>query len=66
VHHLGQRTSKLLAAEIDHVLDLKDWDLEKYQTIKDIGPVVAKNTFPTFSRTPSNTSNCWRPWKASG
>jgi len=43
VHHLGQRTSKLLAAEIGHVLDLKDWDLEKYQTIKDIGPVAAKN-----------------------
>lgn len=53
VHHLGQRTSKLLAAEIDHVLDLKDWDLEKYQTIKDIGPVVAKNIF-NFFQNPHN------------
>lgn len=48
VHHLGQRTSKLLAAEIEHVLELRDWDLEKYQTIKDIGPVVARNIFNFF------------------
>ncbi len=48
IHHLGQKGSKLLAAEIDHVLDLKDWDLEKYQTIKDVGPVVAQNVFNFF------------------
>jgi len=48
VHHMGQRTSKLLAAEIEHVLDLRNWDLEKYQTIKDIGPVVAQNVFHFF------------------
>ena len=53
IHHLGQRTSKLLAAEIEHVLNLKDWDLEKYQTIKDIGPVVAKNIF-NFFQNPHN------------
>lgn len=53
VHHLGQRTSKLLAAEIGHVLDLKDWDLEKYQTIKDIGPVAAKNV-SNFFLNPNN------------
>lgn len=48
IHHLGQKGSKLLAAEIDHVLDLKAWDLEKYQTIKDIGPVLALNVFNFF------------------
>ena len=48
IHHLGQKGSKLLAAEIDHVLDLKDWDLEKYQTIKDVGPVLAQNVFNFF------------------
>jgi len=53
VHHLGQRTSKILAAEIDHVLDLKDWDLEKYQSIKDIGPVVARNIL-YFFQNPAN------------
>ena len=48
IHHLGQKGSKLIAAEIEHVLDLKDWDLEKYQTIKDVGPVLAKNVFYFF------------------
>jgi DNA ligase (NAD+) len=48
IHHLGQKAGKLLAAEVEHVLDLKNWDLEKYQTIKDIGPVLAKNVFNFF------------------
>lgn len=48
IHHLGQKGSKLLAAEVEHVLDLKDWDLEKYQTIKDVGPVLAQNVFNFF------------------
>ena len=48
IHHLGQKVSKLLAAEINHALDLCDWDLEKYQTIKDVGPVVAKNACAFF------------------
>lgn len=48
IHHLGQKGSKLLAAEIGHVLDLQAWDLEKYQTIKDIGPVLALNVFNFF------------------
>ena len=48
IHHLGQKGSKLVAAEIGHVLELKDWDLEKYQTIKDVGPVLAKNVFHFF------------------
>jgi DNA ligase (NAD+) len=30
------------------VLDLRDWDLEKYQTIKDVGPVLAQNVFNFF------------------
>jgi DNA ligase (NAD+) len=50
IHHLGQKASKLLAAEIEHVLDLKDWDLEKYQTIKDIGPVLARNVQAFFAQ----------------
>lgn len=53
IHHLGQKGSKLVAAEIEHVLDLKSWDLEKYQTIKDIGPVLAQNVF-NFFQNPHN------------
>lgn len=48
IHHLGQKASKLLAAEIGHVLDLKDWDLERYQFIKDVGPVLARNVHHFF------------------
>ncbi len=48
VHHLGQKSSKLLAAVLPHVLDLKDWDLERYQEIKDIGPVLAHNVYNFF------------------
>jgi DNA ligase (NAD+) len=48
VHHLGQKSSKLLAAEIEHVLDLATWDLERYQFIKDIGPVLARNVYHFF------------------
>lgn len=48
IHHLGQKSSKLLATVVEHVLDLKDWDLERYQEIKDIGPVLARNVFNFF------------------
>ncbi|TNE48776.1 MAG: DNA ligase (NAD(+)) LigA, partial [Bacteroidetes bacterium] len=48
IHHLGQKSSRLLAAEIGHVLDLQDWDLEQYESIKDIGPVLARNVYTFF------------------
>ncbi|MEL7117815.1 MAG: NAD-dependent DNA ligase LigA [Bacteroidota bacterium] len=48
IHHLGKKASKLLAAEIEHVLDLKDWELEKFTDIKDVGPVVAENVMAYF------------------
>ena len=53
VHHLGKRASKLIAQEINHVLDLKTWTEEDFTNIKDIGPVVAKNVIEYFSF-PSN------------
>lgn len=49
IHHLGQKVSSLLAAEVKHVLDLKDWTEEDYTHIKDVGPVVAKNVMDYFS-----------------
>ena len=49
IHHLGKRASKLLAQEINHILDLKEWDKERYLNIKDIGPVVADNVIEFFS-----------------
>ncbi len=50
IHHLGRKVSRLLAAEIDHVLDLKEWTLEDFTHIKDVGPVVAENVIRFFSR----------------
>ena len=48
IHHLGQKASKLIAGQINHVLELKDWKLEDYTQIKDIGPVVAENIIGFF------------------
>lgn len=53
IHHLGKKISKLLAAEIEHVLDLKDWTLEDFTDIKDVGPVVAENII-AFFQVPKN------------
>ncbi len=48
IHHLGRKVSKLLAAEIKHAMDLKDWTEEQFTDIKDVGPVVAKNVTAFF------------------
>ena len=48
IHHLGKKASKLIAQEIDHVLDLIEWGLDDFTRIKDIGPVVAKNVVDFF------------------
>ncbi len=50
IHHLGKKVSKLLAAEIDHVLELKDWEEEDFTNIKDVGPIVAKNVMDWFAK----------------
>jgi DNA ligase (NAD+) len=48
IHHLGKKVSQLLAAQINHVLDLKDWSLEQFTDIKDVGPTVAENVMAFF------------------
>lgn len=53
IHHLGQKASRLLAAEIDAVFDLQNWDDEQFQSIKDVGPVLARNV-AAFFRQESN------------
>jgi DNA ligase (NAD+) len=55
IHHLGKKVSKLLAAEIEHVLDLKNWTLEDYLNIKDVGPIVAENVM-LFFQNPQNVA----------
>ncbi len=53
IHHLGRKASQILAGEINHVLDLREWTEEKFTEIKDIGPVLAKNVIEYFSN-PNN------------
>ena len=48
IHHLGKKASKLLSAEIKDIFELKDWDLDQFLSIKDIGPVVAENVIEFF------------------
>ena len=49
VHHLGRKVSGLLAEEIEHILDLKDWEEERFTNIRDVGPTVAKNVIDFFA-----------------
>ncbi len=48
IHHLGKRASKIIAAEINHVFDLKNKSQEDLLALKDIGPVVAENVVNYF------------------
>lgn len=48
IHHLGKKASKLLAERVNHILDLANWNVEDFISIKDIGPVVAENTMKWF------------------
>lgn len=50
IHHLGKKVAKVIAAEINHVLDLVEWDEAKFTDIKDIGPVVANNIIEFFAQ----------------
>jgi len=55
IHHLGKKVSKLIAQEIKHVYELKNWTLEHFTEIKDIGPVVAENVIAFFAN-PENVA----------
>ena len=48
IHHLGIKAGKILAAEIGHVMELKDWDEERFTRIHDIGPVLTHNVIRFF------------------
>ena len=53
IHHFGRKASKLIAQEIKHILELKDWTEENFTEIKDIGPVVTQNVI-TYFQDPKN------------
>src|SRR5690625_7966387 len=43
IHHVGRKASSILAARIEHVFDLIEWEESDYTAIDGIGPVVAQN-----------------------
>jgi len=55
IHHVGKKVAKLLAEEIEHIMDLRHKSREEIEAIKDIGPVVAQNVIHYFSD-PENIS----------
>ncbi len=50
IHHLGKKASKLVAERVRNIWELKDWTLDDYTAIRDIGPVVGQNMVNFFSR----------------
>ncbi len=49
IHHFGKKASKLVAEQINHVFDLREWTVDRFLEIKDIGPVVAENVSQWFA-----------------
>jgi DNA ligase (NAD+) len=49
IHHLGARAARIIAALVNHILDLSTWSEENLTEIKDIGPVLAQNVVSYFS-----------------
>lgn len=49
IHHLGKKASQLLAANVEHALDLANWSEADFLHIKDIGPTVAQNVMAWFA-----------------
>ena len=50
IHHFGKKVSKIIAENIEHVLDLQKWTLEDFTNLKDIGPVVSQNIIDFFAQ----------------
>ncbi len=50
IHHLGRRSSKLIAREVNYIFDLQHWTLDQLESIKDIGPILARNIMEWFGK----------------
>lgn len=49
IRMVGQATARILALQVRHILELKDWDREKLMGLEDIGPKVAGNIVEFFN-----------------
>ncbi len=64
IHHLGIKAGKILAAEVQNIWELKDWDEERFRQIKDIGPVLTHNVIRFFQH--EKNVNLLREMEAAG
>jgi DNA ligase (NAD+) len=48
IRYVGETTAKTLAHAVKHILDLKDYSLEDFQNLEDIGPKVAGSAHQFF------------------
>jgi DNA ligase (NAD+) len=53
IRHVGETMAKTLAAPVEHLRDLYDWDEQKLATLEDVGPKVAASVAHFFA-TPEN------------
>ncbi len=49
IRFVGETTAKTLAQDVKHLLDFKEFSLEKLQNLEDVGPKVAGSIFEFFS-----------------
>jgi DNA ligase (NAD+) len=48
IRYVGETNSKIFAAAVEEILDLKNWSLEQLMGLREIGPKVAQAVFDTF------------------
>jgi DNA ligase (NAD+) len=48
IRYVGETTAKILAATVNHLLDLKDYSVGDLQGLEDIGPKVASSVYQFF------------------
>jgi len=49
IRYVGETMAKTLAAAVEHLLDLRDFDEERLQKLEDVGPKVAGSVVQFFS-----------------
>lgn len=48
IRYVGETTAKILAQEVNYLLDLKNYTIEQLQNLEDIGPKVAGSIYQFF------------------
>lgn len=48
IHHVGNKVAKLITANINSIFELEDKSPEYFESIPEIGPIVAKNIYQYF------------------